>query len=100
VESGADFLFDLARKKKLPTMFNAESWAIRGALASYGPSYYEMGREAARLVQAIVKERRRAETIPIQRADKFELILNYRTASFIGVPLSRDVLKKADRVIR
>lgn len=100
VESGADFIFDVARQKKLPTMFNAESWAVRGAMAAYGPSYYEMGRQAARLVQAIVKEGRKAETLPVQRASKFDLILNYRTATFIGVNLSRDMLKKADRVIR
>lgn len=100
VESGADFIFDTARQKKLPTMYHEEAWAIKGALAAYGPSYYEMGRQAARLLQAIVKEGRKAEALPVERVSKFELILNYRTARFIGVNFSRDILKKADRVIR
>lgn len=99
VESQADFIFETMRKKKLPSMFNEDGWAIKGAMAAYGPNYYEMGRQAARLVEAILKGRK-VETLPIQRASKFDLTLNYRTANFIGVTLSREMLKKADRVIR
>jgi putative ABC transport system substrate-binding protein len=99
VESEADFLFDTVRKKKLPTMFNEDFWAIRGALAAYGPSYSEMGRQAARLVEAILKGRK-PEALPIQRAKKFDLTLNYRTANFIGVSLPQEMIKRADRVIR
>ena len=99
VESEADFIFDAVRKKKLPTMFNEDFWAIKGAMAAYGPNYYEMGRQAARLVEAILKGRK-PETLPIQRASKFDLTLNYRTANFIGVNLSQEMIKKADRVIR
>lgn len=99
VESAAEFIFDTARQKKLPTMFNDEAWAIKGAMAAYGPSYYEMGRQAARLVDMMIKGRK-PESLPIQRANKFDLVLNYRTARFIGVTFSRDMLKKADRVIR
>jgi putative ABC transport system substrate-binding protein len=99
VESEADFIFETIRKKRLPSMFNEDFWAIKGAMAAYGPNYYEMGRQAARLVEAILKGRK-AETLPIQRANKFDLTLNYRTANFIGVNLSQEMLKKADRVIR
>lgn len=99
VESEADLLFDTARKKKLPTMFNEDFWAIKGALAAYGPSYNEMGRQAARLIEAILKGRK-PEAMPIQRANKFDLTLNYRTANYIGVSLSPEMLKRADRVIR
>lgn len=99
VESAAEFIFDTARQKKLPTMFNDEAWAIKGAMAAYGPSYYEMGRQAAALIEMIIKGRK-PENLPIQRANKFDLVLNYRTARFIGVTFSRDMLKKAERVIR
>ena len=37
VDSEADFIFQTARQKKLPTMFNEEPWAIKGALSAYGP---------------------------------------------------------------
>jgi putative tryptophan/tyrosine transport system substrate-binding protein len=99
VESEGDFVLTVAREKKMPSIFDGEGWAIKGAMAVYGPSYYEMGRQAARLVEAIIKGRKPG-TLPVQRASKFDLILNYRTATFVGVTFSREMLKKADRVIR
>lgn len=98
-ESESDFIFTTAREKKLPTMFNEETWAIRGALAAYGPSYLEMGRQGARLVDRIIKGEKPA-SLPVERASKFDLTLNYRTASFIGFHFSQAMLKKADKVIR
>jgi putative ABC transport system substrate-binding protein len=99
VESEAEFLITQARQKKIPTIFDGEGWAIKGAMAVYGPSFYEMGRQAARLVEAIMKGRA-PETLPVQQAGKFDLILNNRTATFVGITFSRETLKKADRVIR
>ncbi|HWP24395.1 MAG TPA: ABC transporter substrate-binding protein, partial [Candidatus Binatia bacterium] len=49
-ESESEFVFETARRKKLPTLFNEESWAVGGAMAAYGPNYLEMGRLAARLI--------------------------------------------------
>jgi putative tryptophan/tyrosine transport system substrate-binding protein len=99
VDSAGEEIFDLARQKKIPTMFNEEAWAIKGALAAYGPNYLELGRQAGRLVDEILKGRPPA-SLPMQRAAKFDLILNYRTATFIGIHLNQQLLKKADKVIR
>ena len=98
-ESENEFVFETARQKKLPTMFNQEAWAIDGAMAAYGPNYQEMGRLAARLIDKIFKGAK-PETLPIERASKFDLTLNYRTASFIGFKFPPDILKQADKVIR
>ena len=98
-ESESEFLFATARAKKLPTMFNEEAWAIQGALAAYGPSYLDMGRRAAGLLDRIIKGAP-AASLPVERAAKFDLTLNYRTANFIGIQFSPDMLKKADKVIR
>jgi putative ABC transport system substrate-binding protein len=99
VESDAEFLFETARTKKIATMFNEESWAISGALAAYGPNYLEMGRQAGRLADKIIRGESPA-SLPLERASKFDLTLNYRTANFIGLNLSAAMLKKADKVIR
>jgi putative ABC transport system substrate-binding protein len=99
VESESEFLFETARMKKIPTMFNEESWAIGGALAAYGPNYLEMGRQAGRLADKIIKSHSPG-SLPLERASKFDLTINYRTARFIGVELSSALLKKADKVIR
>ncbi len=99
VEGEAEFIFTTARQKKLPSMFNEESWAIQGATAAYGPSYLAMGRRAGAMLGAILKDPKAA--LPtIERADKFDFIVNYRTANYMGMQLPPAVLKRADKVIR
>ena len=98
-ETDPEFVFESARTKKLPTMFNEEAWAIRGALAAYGPSYLAMGLQAARLIDRIMKGDKPG-SLSIERASKFDLTLNYRTAKFIGIRFSDKMLKRADKVIR
>lgn len=99
VEGEAEFIFTTARQKKLPSMFNEESWAIQGATAAYGPSYLDMGQRAGALIGRILKNPKTA--LPaVQRADKFDFIVNYRTANFMGLKIAPAVLKKADKVIR
>ena len=99
VESEAEFIFTTARKKKIATMFNEESWVVAGALAAYGPNYFEMGRRAGRLAEIILKGEK-PQRLPIERATEFDITLNYRTARFIGLNFSPAMLKKAHRVIR
>ena len=99
VEGEAAFVFDKARENKLPTMFNEESWVIQGAVAAYGPSYLDMGRHAGGILARIIKGQSPA-SIPIERAGKFDLVVNYRIANYIGLRLSPEILKKADKVIR
>jgi putative ABC transport system substrate-binding protein len=99
VEGQADFVFDIARKKGLPTMFNEEVWVIKGALAGYGPSYYQMGRQAASLVDKILKGQN-PEKLPVERTNKLDLVINFRVANAIGLTIPPEVLKRADKVIR
>jgi ABC-type uncharacterized transport system substrate-binding protein len=99
VQGEAEFIFTTARKKKLPSMFNEESWAIQGATAAYGPSYLDMGRRAGAMIGRILKNPQSA--LPaIERAEKFEFVINYRTANFMGLQLPPAVLKRADKIIR
>jgi ABC-type uncharacterized transport system substrate-binding protein len=99
VESGAERIFEVARQKKIPTMFDEEAWAIKGSLAAYGPNYFEMGRQAGRLVDKILKGHA-TSSLPVERAVKYDLTLNYRTARAIGLIPSREILKRANKVIR
>jgi putative ABC transport system substrate-binding protein len=99
VESEVDFIFATARQKKLPTMFNEEAWAIAGAMAAHGPDYLQMGRQAGRLAHRILKGQAPG-SLPVERAARFDVTLNYRTANAIGVRLAPELIKKADRVIR
>jgi putative tryptophan/tyrosine transport system substrate-binding protein len=99
VESEAEYVFATARQKKMPTVFNEEVWAINGATVTYGPSYLDMGRLAAHSIAEIFKGKAPA-ALPIVRASKFDLTINYRGAKFIDLVLPNNIVKKADKVIR
>ena len=98
VESNASLLFEVAKKLRLPTIFDQESWAIRGSLASYGPSYAQMGRQAAGIVDKLLKGAK-PKDVPVQAANKSDLVINLRIANIIGLNIPSEALKKADRVI-
>ena len=99
VESQGSVLLEEAKSRKLATMFHAEVWASRGSLAAYGPNYYEMGRQAADVADKIIKGAHPRD-LAVAHANKFDLAINLRTASSIGLKIAPDVLKKADKVIR
>ena len=99
VESQGSVLLEEAKKRRMATMFHSEVWASKGSLAAYGPNYYEMGRQAADLVHKILKGAH-PKDLAVVHAKKFDLAINLRTASSIGLKIAPEILKKADKVIR
>ena len=99
VDSQANFVLDTAKRLKLPTIFDDESWATKGSLATYGPSYTQMGRQAADMIDKLLKGAKPKE-VPVQSANKFDLVINLRTANAIGLSVPAETLNRADRVIR
>ena len=99
IESQAEFIFDAARQKALPTIFEGADWAVKGAMISYGANYILMGRQAAGLVNKIFRGEK-PRTLPAERAAKYDLVINLRMANAIGLAIPPETLKKADKVIR
>lgn len=89
---------EVATSNKLPTMYPASFWTKFGALASYGPDQYLQGRQAARLVQKILRGTPPRE-IPVELPDRIEFIINLKTAKRLGLRVPREALLRADRVI-
>jgi putative tryptophan/tyrosine transport system substrate-binding protein len=90
---------DLAKKSRLPAMFYAPEWVEDGGLASYGVSFTDLYRRAARYVDKILKGAKPAD-LPVEQPTKFELVINLKTAKQIGLTIPQWVLMRADRVIK
>jgi putative ABC transport system substrate-binding protein len=80
-------------------MFNGTSWVENGGLASYGSNLYASGRQAARLVDKILKGVNPAG-IPVEVNPMVELVINTNVARALRLPLAPEVLYRADRLIR
>ena len=96
--SQAQLIIDAARVKRLPTMSGEVSLVAKGALASYGQNYREIGRLSAKHVQRILAETP-PKDLPVENYDRIELALNLRTAREIGLTIPPSVLLRADKVI-
>ena len=91
-------IVELATQHRLPTMFVFKPYVEAGGLMSYGVDQILMYRRAADYVAKIFKGAK-ASDLPVERASKFELIVNLKTAKAIGVTLPTSILLRADEVI-
>src|SRR5262249_260585 len=92
-------LMELPLERGMPTMFYDSFFVDRTGLASYGANSYELGRQAARLVEKILKGAKPAD-LPVEQPTKFGLVLNLRTAKALGLTIPQSLLLRADRVIQ
>ena len=93
-----DRIVALANAHRLPAMFIVKHWALAGGLMSYGADFPLMYRRAADYVAKILKGAKAAD-LPVERATKFELVVNLKTARAIGIELPTAILLRADEVI-
>ncbi len=75
------------------------SGADAGGLIAYGTSFPEGYRHMAAYVDKILKGAKPGE-LPVETVNRYELIVNLKTAREIGVTIPPEVLKRADRVIQ
>jgi putative tryptophan/tyrosine transport system substrate-binding protein len=99
VMSQAQLVVSTATAKKMPTMFSEQNLVALGGLASYGQHFHEIGRLSSKYVQKIMAGAQPGD-LRIETVDKFELIINLKTAKQIGLTIPPNLLARADRVIK
>ena len=91
-------LASLAREAGLATICEWRTMAEAGCLISHGPVNEELRRQVARHVARILRGQPPGE-IPMFQAERFETVVNLRTAREIGVEVPPLVLASAQEVI-
>jgi len=84
--------------ERMPTIFSTSDFARAGALMSYGPSYSDLFRHSADLVDKILRGTKPAD-IPVEQPTKFELVINLTTAKALDLKIPLSLLARADDVI-
>jgi putative ABC transport system substrate-binding protein len=87
-----------ANAKRLPSVFYTRTKSTRDALLTYGASDVEVAREAARVVDKILKGAN-AGDLPVERPTKLSLAINLRTAKTLGLAIPPTLLLRADQIL-
>ena len=87
-----------ALEHHIPTICLSRFWAQAGCLASYGEDEALLYRQAASIVDKILKGARPSD-IPVQQSTTFKLFVNRKTAQALGLTIPASVLALADGVI-
>jgi putative ABC transport system substrate-binding protein len=88
----------IAEGLKLPLVSQSAPYARSGGLMAYGPDLNELYRRGAEYVNRILRGAKPGD-LPVQQPDKFNLILNLKTAKALGIEFPALLLARADEVI-
>jgi putative ABC transport system substrate-binding protein len=93
-----DLIIVLAARYRLPAIYPFRYFATGGGLISYGINQIEQWRGAAGYVDRILKGEKPGD-LPVQALDKYELVINLKTAKAIELNVPALMLDRADKVI-
>jgi putative tryptophan/tyrosine transport system substrate-binding protein len=87
----------LALQQRLPSS-GWPDYAVAGGFIGYGANFPDMFRRSATFVDKILKGTKPTD-LPVERATKFETIVNLKTAKALGLDVPTATLLRADQVI-
>ncbi|MWN06065.1 ABC transporter substrate-binding protein [Gilliamella sp. Pas-s95] len=98
VVSAYESLVKFANENKIPLLASFPDAIERGAVAAYGMSYYDVGRQSGKLVVRILKGENPGNIAP-EIGQALRLVINTDAAKKQGITLTPEVIQSADKVI-
>ena len=92
-------LAELTLPRQLPATSMARAFALAGGMLAYGPERASVWERLAVFV-AKVLDGAEVSMLPVERPERIELVVNVGTARVLGLDVPRQVLLRADEVIR
>jgi putative ABC transport system substrate-binding protein len=89
----------VAARHRLPAVYPYRLFAEAGGLLAYGDDLPDNFRHAASFVDRILKGAKPAD-LPVEQPTKFELVINLKTATALGLTIPPALLRRADHVIQ
>jgi putative ABC transport system substrate-binding protein len=91
-------LAELAALHRLPSMHHEPEAPPAGAFMAYGESSFDHIRRQAVYVDKVLRGATASE-LPVEQPTTFQLVLNLKTATALGLAIPSSILARADKVI-
>ena len=88
----------LAERHRLPAVYPFRFFVVDGGLVSYGINVPDVFRGAASYVDRILRGEQ-PSNLPVQAPTRFDLVMNLKAASALGLTVPPTLLARADEVI-
>jgi len=94
----SNLIIGLTARHRIPAVYPFRFYASDGGLMSFGIDGADLFRRAASYVDRILRGEKPAD-LPVQAPNKFELVINAKTAKSLGLEVPPTLLARADEVI-
>jgi putative ABC transport system substrate-binding protein len=91
-------IVEFATEERLPAIYEQSQFVDAGGLMSYGPNVDDLVRRAATYVDKILRGAKPAD-LPVEQPERFELVINLKSAKELGITFPESVLVRADRIV-
>jgi putative ABC transport system substrate-binding protein len=91
-------IISAAARNNVPAVYARSEFVRDGGLLSYGPDPVDNWRRAASYVDRILRGEKPGD-LPVQFPTKFEMVVNRKTATALGLTVPNSILVRADEVI-
>jgi putative ABC transport system substrate-binding protein len=98
VTRNASRLADLAAARRLPTIAAFRELPIAGCLMAYGPNLDELWQRIGLLTARVLRGTKPAD-LPIERPERFDLVINLKAAKLLGLTIPPSLLLRADKIL-
>jgi putative ABC transport system substrate-binding protein len=91
-------ILEVASTNRLPVLGTNPTYAEPGALITFSPHSASIARQNARQVDKLLRGARPGD-VPVELPERFELVINLKTAKALGLTIPPSLLLRADQVI-
>jgi putative ABC transport system substrate-binding protein len=98
IQSNRARIADFALQKRWPVIGEFRPIVEVGGLMSYGPDNNDLWRRSSGVVDRILKGENPGD-LPVEQPNKFELVINLKTAKAIGLTVPPTLLATADDLV-